>query len=651
MRNIWGFLVQTLEVSSMALIILLLKKLLKDKLSPRWQYGVWTVLAVSTVMPAGYLGRYIFPWVHILLQTGVAAVENGLSSVYTAKNTIVYNTSFLPYIKRFPSSITDILFVLYIAGVVFCLARYIMQYFRLSDLVNTDDSDGYRQFRTDVIAHQYGIKSCAVRVVRKVPSAFVIGVFNPVMVIPSIDGTDDKVILHELLHVKNHDVIQNMLWSALSALHWCNPFLRHVFKEIHNDMESLCDQRVLELLEGEDRREYGKILLSMTNDKYPSAFGTSSISNGGRFISERIQAIARFKKYPQGMGIISVCIVLMLMPLTVRGLATDTLSDSLPDYMAPTAARMTSCSTVAGAIDTYAKAVVTDNPLYYLAIEPDGYTKQDYIMPQNMDFSKSAKLYYVMDLQQQSDDIYTANLLFKDHVTGLDGRIGENYHITPIKIMRQHGWKVKQTADRQHYQTIGFSDASVRNPVVVDEYTGGDSYTYKTGIGQIDVKVNKVATVNNDLYRTNSMDAWFATIGGGGIPQTTQPKPHTDFTEEYTTVKARYTFDKALQQEKDRYVAVGVQALFEIDDEIYVDDDIPKSHGSGSNSAGWSWISTKHTAENENYSTEYSSDLNINSSWQIFPKKAKGFAVLARMWDVEETQIIIDLQAGEIIAE
>ena len=46
MYNIWGFLLQTMAVSIVAVIILLLKKIFEDKLSPRWQYLVWILLAI-----------------------------------------------------------------------------------------------------------------------------------------------------------------------------------------------------------------------------------------------------------------------------------------------------------------------------------------------------------------------------------------------------------------------------------------------------------------------------------------------------------------------------------------------------------------------------------------------------------------------------
>ena len=51
MENIWAFLLQTLTVSMVAALILFLKWLFQDKLSPRWQYGVWIILLLRMILP------------------------------------------------------------------------------------------------------------------------------------------------------------------------------------------------------------------------------------------------------------------------------------------------------------------------------------------------------------------------------------------------------------------------------------------------------------------------------------------------------------------------------------------------------------------------------------------------------------------------
>ena len=101
----------------------------------------------------------------------------------------------------------------------------------------------------------------------------VCGVLRPVLALPAEEGLDDHVLLHELLHIKYFDALQNAFWSLCRALHWCNPVIQWMLNRVGNDQEALCDQRVLERLEGEERRRYGIALLAMANDRYPQSAG------------------------------------------------------------------------------------------------------------------------------------------------------------------------------------------------------------------------------------------------------------------------------------------------------------------------------------------------------------------------------------------
>ena len=58
MTDIWSFLLQTLTASGVAALLLILKAMFRDKLSPRWQFAAWGVLAVVLLLPAGRGGRY-----------------------------------------------------------------------------------------------------------------------------------------------------------------------------------------------------------------------------------------------------------------------------------------------------------------------------------------------------------------------------------------------------------------------------------------------------------------------------------------------------------------------------------------------------------------------------------------------------------------
>ncbi len=553
MTNIWGFLSQTAEVSVMAILLLLLKTMLKDKLPPRWQYNVWWVMAVAALVPAGFENRYIIRYIHICLQAVKTIVERGLSSRYTAGEKVVYNSSVVPFVTARPESITDWLFVIYVAGIAVLLLRYVVGYVSLGKIISkaTDDCAA-TQLQTDLVAEKYGLDSCRVKQATGITSAFVFGLAKPVLVLPEETDTDDKVILHELLHLKYRDLWQKAVWTVLRTLHWPNILLYYVFNYIDNDMESLCDQRVLERLSGEERRDYGRILLSMTNEKYPSAFGTTSISNGAGFIAQRIKTIARFKKYPQGMGIVSVCIVFMLTPLVANGQQSPQQIGHINYASAGTVRlqmqyeqyKMACCTTPAAAIDAFAKGLSYNTEEFLIAVTPENMEIKEYELPWFADINKydSDMLYYVVDMIQQDDNTYTAQLMFKDYIRNTAEDYGTRYFIIPIVCVKEKGWSVYQCADYEYYYLEGVIDSTF-SPPSAEDYKGGFQAEYTTDYGTLKLYANNISyndTVDNEYF----------------------VYPHTDFSTIRIDIHGRFTVaDNCREYENIAVIMASISSL------------------------------------------------------------------------------------------
>ena len=383
MTNLWAFLLQTLYVAGVGLLLLAIKTLLKDKLSPRWQYAVWSVLALRILLPA-YTGKYyvLLP-LPLWVETAKVMVEPHWASAYTNVYEATQVTSPIPWLTGAPVSLSDWLFLLYVVGVVVTLLWYLISWLRLCLLLRQGTpvpADVKEQIER--IGKTYACKTCRAIELPGLPSPMVCGVFRPVLALPKGKALDDHVILHELLHLNYKDALQNVFWCFCRTLHWCNPIVRLLLNRVGNDMESLCDQRVLERLRGEDRRNYGISLLAMANDKYPRAVGTTSLSNGGKNIAQRIEAIVRFKRYPRGMALASVCVVVVLAASSLVGMVDKEEPLYGMMYFGPKTDRevavshLNYCTTVAGALDTYAKGIMNESSLC-LAMATTGETQKE----------------------------------------------------------------------------------------------------------------------------------------------------------------------------------------------------------------------------------------------------------------------------------
>lgn len=350
MTDIWSFLLQTLTASGVAALLLAVKAMFRDKLSPRWQFAVWGLLAVTLLLPAGRGGQYVlFNW-PVLVEALKSAVTGDFGTLTRVTAPVP-----LPPLSG-PKTVSEWLYLIYAAGVVAMLARYLVSYLLLRRALKRGRP--VRSGQVKEVGARYGLPVCPAVEVDGLPTAFICGLFRPVLALPAGTETDDKVILHELLHLKYRDVAWGWAVCLFRCVHWCNPLLWLCANRAGNDLESLCDQRVLERLEGEDRRDYGRILLSMADEKYARTPGTSSAANGGRNIRRRIEAIARFKRYPAGMALVSVCVALVLAAPLVTGARADAEWLSLNPTTLFASARTNYCTTYAGAFDAYAKSVL-----------------------------------------------------------------------------------------------------------------------------------------------------------------------------------------------------------------------------------------------------------------------------------------------------
>ena len=317
------FLQQTAAGGLCALFLLLLQRIFRNLLSPRWQYGIWGVLVLRLLIPAGVWGRStvldVWPW----LEAARAGTELTLDSAYSSPWTLSLPRGPIPLLPaEAPRSLTDWLFLLYLAGALGLALWYLGCALLLSLRVSRGvPVEGPRRAAIDAVAQRYQLPRPR-RVVecRWERSPFLTGFLAPALVLPMGWEPDEKVILHELLHLKHRDLWAGWLTAALRCLHWCDPLLWLVFDKVDNDREALCDQRVLERLEGEDRRDYGRVLLSMADSRTVRVPGATTMANGARAIQARIQAIARFKRFPRGMALVSGCMgAALVMALAVGG--------------------------------------------------------------------------------------------------------------------------------------------------------------------------------------------------------------------------------------------------------------------------------------------------------------------------------------------
>lgn len=114
---------------------------------------------------------------------------------------------------------------------------------------------------------------------------------------------------------KRRDMFYKWLVQLTVCLHWFNPLVYFMSREINRACEFSCDEAVLAKIECGSAQDYGNTLLSAMAavERYRKDFGAVTLSGNKQLLRERLVVIMRFKKKSMGTrlltGVLTLCIM------------------------------------------------------------------------------------------------------------------------------------------------------------------------------------------------------------------------------------------------------------------------------------------------------------------------------------------------------
>ena len=103
-----------------------------------------------------------------------------------------------------------------------------------------------------------------------------------------------QVLLHELTHLKHGDLGGNQSAALILAICWWNPVIWLAFRRFRRDMEVYCDYDAARL--SGDKKAYATTLVKVAAGTERFVLGTTSFIGGEKEVSVRVKALAAFKK-------------------------------------------------------------------------------------------------------------------------------------------------------------------------------------------------------------------------------------------------------------------------------------------------------------------------------------------------------------------
>ncbi|ANY66038.1 hypothetical protein BBD42_05870 [Paenibacillus sp. BIHB 4019] len=179
----------------------------------------------------------------------------------------------------------------------YCYRRFLQQLADTSTIVPLN-SEAVQQLY--LIKQALGLKS-RVRLAysSSIQSPILVGLWKPVIYLPmeSTANVDMSMIIrHELIHLKRKDLWVKMFTLAASAVHWFNPLVHFLRKDLHTWSELSCDEEVVKGMPHAERIRYGQTILNVIaqSRNNPVQFG-ASLSGDGKQLKRRLSLMLNVK--------------------------------------------------------------------------------------------------------------------------------------------------------------------------------------------------------------------------------------------------------------------------------------------------------------------------------------------------------------------
>jgi bla regulator protein BlaR1 len=327
----------TRDITILICLIFLFKLIVGKKLPPWWHYCIWLILLV----------RMVIPWEYKNLFNISSSIPDPISDKLL--NILLFDEEMLkPVLNSSVSSagqvwnisLPDILLFSWILGalifVVFFLINNIKFWFNIKDEPSLTDSKSLAMLKECKEKMKIS-NNLKIIITDKVKSPSLFGYFQPRLLLPvgifnKLNDTElTYIFMHELGHLKHHDVGISWLMTLLQVVHWFNPLVWFAFYRIRVDQESACDEYVLSQINYNKNAEYADAIFGFLdkfcrNRRMPAMVG---ILENKSQIKRRLIMIVNYRKHSKKITTMAIFMLIVtgFIFFTLTGYAKEKQSN------------------------------------------------------------------------------------------------------------------------------------------------------------------------------------------------------------------------------------------------------------------------------------------------------------------------------------
>lgn len=301
------------------LLLLLLKSIYKNIFSKCWQYYIWLIVAfrflvpIPTVTPMITVTDYLMEKTDTIKDRSNGAIKIKQNKVIAEKKDSVEERKQSSMITK--NFCFSFLWFLWIVFALILFLRKVLHYQNFVHRIKKNSIEVSEVKILNILADCEEIEKISKPVELYhnswIASPIMTGFFHPKIILSTEQYKEEEmfyIFLHELIHYKRCDMIYKWFIQIIICIHWFNPFIYLLGKEINRACELSCDEAVISCLGDKEKKAYGDVLITAlkVESAYKNPDTSVTFAESTKQIKERLGAIMDFKKKTKLIKIITV---------------------------------------------------------------------------------------------------------------------------------------------------------------------------------------------------------------------------------------------------------------------------------------------------------------------------------------------------------
>ena len=294
-----GLLKINISLSSMIILILIFRWILKKKISKGMVMVFWNLVLLRAIFPFS-ISAWDLPFLKDRQKPHMEKYVAEIPKMWS--NISLPQTVSMEMAQQEAPSLhaADYLKWVWVAGALCLMMYFLIVYIREQQaLKRSVPSQNHAAKR---VIHEYSFY----RRIRLYDSSFfetpvTFGVVSPKILLPMDSDAASRLdmrnmIAHEMEHIRTFDVGKRYVMVLALCIHWFNPLMWLMYRLYQMDQEMACDERVMKKMSEKETKNYIYTMIKMTTEK--KSLFTMTTGFGGKAAGKKriLQALGRRKK-------------------------------------------------------------------------------------------------------------------------------------------------------------------------------------------------------------------------------------------------------------------------------------------------------------------------------------------------------------------